>query len=150
MCTSFKGKKIWDAKVVFIQHTNIHSLILLKQTTPYTRRTKARTELKGERTVFNRSDLRCAKNLRGEGRWTTTFAQQGKGCVMLPLRGWPCHGLPPAEYFFSDVSPPPLSVLHVKTCKLRFTGSLPYFIAHKYVLNVLSIENATTPNKGMQ
>ena len=83
----FKRKKLCDAKVVLIEHTYIHSSILLKQTLQlHTRRTKATTELKGERTVFDRNDLRCAKNLRGEGRSTTTFAQQGKGCEMLPLR----------------------------------------------------------------
>ena len=83
----FKKKKLCDAKVVLKEHTYIHSSILLKQTLQlHTRRTKATTELKGERTVFDRNDLRCAKNLRGEGRSTTTFAQQGKGCEMLPLR----------------------------------------------------------------
>ena len=143
-----KKKKLCDAKVVLKEHTYIHSSILLKQTLQlHTRRTKATTELKGERTVYNRNDLRCAKNLRGEGRSTTTFAQQGKGCEMLPLRVWPCHGLPPAEYFFSGVSPPPLSVLHIVSNKLQFAGSLLYFIAHKCVLNVLSMKNATTPMK---
>lgn len=127
-----------------INRTYIHTLIDSSKTNN-TRRTKARTELKGERTVFDRNDLRCAKNLRGEGRSTTTFAQQGKGCEMLPLRGWPCHCLPPAEYFFYDMSPPPLSVLHVVTNKLHFAGSLLYFITYKCVLNVLSIENATAP-----
>ena len=48
---------------------------------------RVRNKLKGERTVFILNDLRRAKNLREEGRSNATFAQQGKGCVMLPLRG---------------------------------------------------------------
>ena len=128
-----------------INRTYIHTLIDSSKTNN-TRRTKARTELKGERTVFDRNDLRCAKNLRGEGRSTTTFAQQGKGCEMLPLRGWPCHCLPPAEYFFYDMSPPPLSVLHVVTNKLHFAGSLLYFITHCTCTKTeFSLTNSPTP-----